>query len=69
MLRMIGYSDIAGFGFPKILATLAGNGWLEPELQEDTIFDQVTLMLKTDLKSGNILASGNERFKNYQENY
>lgn len=45
MLRMIGYGDTAGSGFPTILAAWAEKGWPEPELDEDTILDQVTLTL------------------------
>lgn len=46
MLRMIGYGDTAGSGFPTILAAWAEKGWPEPELEEDTILNQVTLTLK-----------------------
>ena len=46
MLRMIGYGDTAGSGFPTILAAWRNKGWPEPELEEDTILNQVTLILK-----------------------
>ena len=46
MLRMIGYGDTAGSGFPTILAAWAEKKWPEPELEEDTILNQVTLTLK-----------------------
>jgi len=46
MLRMIGYGDTAGSGFPTILAAWAEKNWPEPELEEDTILNQVTLTLK-----------------------
>ncbi len=45
MLRMIGFGDNAGSGFPKILNVWADNGWQCPELDEDTVMNQVTLTL------------------------
>ncbi|MCD8098871.1 MAG: hypothetical protein LUE31_12825, partial [Lachnospiraceae bacterium] len=45
MLRMIGFGDNAGSGFPKILNVWADNGWKRPELDEDTVMNQVTLTL------------------------
>ncbi len=52
MLRMVGFGDNAGSGFPTILATWEAEGWIEPELIEDTRLDQVTLVLKM-VKEGN----------------
>ena len=49
MLRMIGYGDNAGSGFPDILKTWKNYGLVEPELEEDTILNQVTLILKFDV--------------------
>ena len=46
MLRMVGFGDNAGSGFPTILATWNKEGWIEPELIEDTRLNQVTLVLK-----------------------
>ena len=46
MLRMVGFGDNAGSGFPTILATWKKEGWIEPELIEDTRLNQVTLVLK-----------------------
>ena len=46
MLRMSGYGDTAGSGFPTILAAWAEKSWPEPELEEDTILNQVTLILE-----------------------
>lgn len=46
MLRMVGFGDNAGSGFPAILATWKNAGWMEPMLEEDTRLNQVTLMLK-----------------------
>ena len=46
MLRMVGFGDNAGSGFPTILHVWNGEGWVEPELNEDTRLNQVTLTLK-----------------------
>ena len=52
MLRMIGYGDTAGSGFPTILAAWAEKNWPEPELEEDTILNQVTLTLRLGSNNG-----------------
>ena len=46
MLRMVGFGDNAGSGFPTILATWKKEGWIEPELVENTRLNQVTLVLR-----------------------
>ncbi len=46
MLRMIGFGDNAGSGFPAILSAWKNEGWIIPELKEDTRLNQVTLTLK-----------------------
>lgn len=46
MLRLVGFGDNAGSGFPTILDTWEKEGWVKPELMEDTNLDQVTLVLK-----------------------
>lgn len=46
MLRMVGFGDNAGSGFPTILATWESEGWIEPELVENTSLNQVTLVLR-----------------------
>lgn len=45
MLRMIGFGDNAGSGFPSILKTWKENGWATPELDENPVLNQVTLSL------------------------
>ena len=45
MLRMIGFGDNAGSGFPSILKTWKENGWLTPELNENSVLNQITLSL------------------------
>lgn len=52
MLRMVGFGDNAGSGFPSILATWEEEGWVQPELIEDTALNQVTLYLKMIPKYG-----------------
>ncbi len=46
MLRMVGFGDNAGSGFPTILATWEAEGWTQPELVENTSLNQVTLVLR-----------------------
>lgn len=46
MLRLVGFGDNAGSGFPDILKVWSDNGWEVPELVEDTVMNQVTLTLK-----------------------
>ncbi len=50
MLRMVGFGDNAGSGFPDILRIWADNGWEVPELVEDTVMNQVTLSLKVSVE-------------------
>lgn len=57
MLRMVGYGDNAGSGFPDILNIWKNYGFVEPELEEDTIMNQVTLILRFDA----IGASNNDK--------
>lgn len=45
MLRMVGFGDNAGSGFPTILAVWKEEGWIEPKLVENTTLNQVTLEL------------------------
>ena len=46
MLRMVGFGDNAGSGFPTILATWEKEGWIRPELIENTHLNQVKLVLR-----------------------
>lgn len=48
MLRLVGFGDNAGSGFPAILDTWEKEGWVKPELMEDTSLNQVALLLKMD---------------------
>lgn len=47
MLRMVGFGDNAGSGFPTILNVWKKGRWIEPQLLEDTRLNQVTLTLRT----------------------
>lgn len=51
MLRMIGFGDNAGSGFPDILKVWSDNGWKKPILEEDTVMNQVTLTLNYQIES------------------
>lgn len=48
MLRLVGFGDNAGSGFPTILDVWKSEGWIKPELIEDTNLDQVTLVMKME---------------------
>lgn len=51
MLRLVGFGDNAGSGFPTILAVWKSEGWVEPQLIEDTNLNQVTLVMKMERKA------------------
>ena len=51
MLRLVGFGDNAGSGFPTILAVWKSEGWIKPALIEDTNLDQVTLVMKMEKES------------------
>lgn len=59
MLRMAGYGDNVGSGFPTILSVWEKQGWEKPELIEDTILNQVTLVLK--MKQGKTAKKDDEK--------
>ena len=44
MLRLVGFGDNAGSGFPT-------EGWIEPLLIEDTNLNQVTFVMKMEKES------------------
>ena len=48
MLRLVGFGDNAGSGFPTILEVWKSEGWIEPLLIEDTNLNQVTLVMKME---------------------
>jgi predicted HTH transcriptional regulator len=61
MLRMVGFGDNAGSGFPEILKVWSDNGWEEPDLFEDTILNQVTLTLRKSAESADVSAESAEK--------
>ena len=68
MLRLVGFGDNAGSGFPTILAVWKSEGWIKPELIEDTNLDQVTLVMKMEKESDDKSADSAEKsadFSNY----
>ena len=50
-VRLVGFGDNAGSGFPTILDVWKSEGWIKPELIEDTNLDQVTLVMKMEKES------------------
>ena len=48
MLRLVGFGDNAGSGFPTILEVWKSEVWIEPLLIEDTNLNQVTLVMKME---------------------
>lgn len=48
MLRLVGFGDNAGSGFPTILEVWKSEGWIEPLLIEVTNRNQVTLVMKME---------------------
>ena len=51
ILRLVGFGDNAGSGFPTILDAWKSEGWIEPRLIEDTNLNQVTLVMKMEKES------------------
>ena len=51
MLRLVGFGDNAGSGFPTILEVWKSEGWIEPLLIEDTNLNQVTFVMKMEKES------------------
>lgn len=59
MLRLVGFGDNAGSGFPAILDAWEKAGWIKPELIENTSLDQVTLVMKME-KPENVIENVTE---------
>ena len=64
MLRLVGFGDNAGSGFPTILEVWKSEGWIEPLLIEDTNLNQVTLVMKMEKESDEELAEKSADSKN-----
>lgn len=70
MLRLVGFGDNAGSGFPTILAVWKSEGWIKPELIEDTNLDQVTLVMKMEKESDeNVIEISEEKIKQLMPKY
>lgn len=74
MLRLVGFGDNAGSGFPTILAVWKSEGWIKPELIEDTNLDQVTLVMKMEKESDenvieNVIEISAEKIKQLMPEY
>ena len=64
MLRLVGFGDNAGSGFPTILDAWKSEGWVEPQLIEDTNLNQVTLVMKMERVSDeNVIEISEEKIK------
>ena len=60
MLRMGGFGDNAGSGFPTILRAWENEGWVEPSLYEDTVLNQVVLHL-SKINKTNVLQKSDRK--------
>ena len=60
MLRMVGFGDNAGSGFPTILRAWENEGWVEPSLYEDTVLNQVVLHL-SKINKTNVLQKSDRK--------
>lgn len=74
MLRLVGFGDNAGSGFPTILDVWKSEGWITPELIEDTNLDQVTLVMKMEKKYDenvieNVIEISEEKIKQLMPEY
>ena len=74
MLRLVGFGDNAGSGFPTILDVWKSEGWIKPELIEDTNLDQVTLVMKMEKESDenvieNVIEISEEKIKQLMPKY
>ena len=68
MLRLVGFGDNAGSGFPTILDAWKSEGWVEPQLIDDTNLNQVTLVMKMERVSDenvieNVIEISEEKIK------
>ena len=61
MLRLVEFGDNAGSGFPTILGVWKSEGWIKPQLIEDTNLDQVTLVMKMEKESDDKSAESAEK--------
>lgn len=70
MLRLVGFGDNAGSGFPTILDVWKSEGWVEPQLIEDANLNQVTLVMKMERESDeNVIEISEEKIKQLMLEY
>ena len=68
MLRMVGFGENIGSGFPQIIAAWKETKWGEPELKNKIELDEVELILPLGQEqSGNSFRSNNDRKDDQQE--
>ncbi len=68
MLRMVGFGENIGSGFPQIIAAWKETKWGEPELKNKVELDEVELVLPLGQKqSGTSFRSNNDRKDNRKE--
>ena len=67
MLRLVGFGGNAGSGFPTILDVWKSEGWIKPELIEDTNLDQVTLVMKMEKESDDKSAENQQKNQQNQQ--
>ena len=61
MLRMVGFGENIGSGFPKIIAAWKETGWGEPELKNKIEVDEVELVLPVLASTTNVVKELTDR--------
>ena len=67
MLRMVGFGENIGSGFPKIIAAWKETGWGEPELKNKIEVDEVELVLPVSATANDIKDSQKSSQKSSQK--
>ncbi len=67
MLRMVGFGENIGSGFPKIIAAWKETGWGEPELKNKIEVDEVELVLPVSATANDIKDSQKSSQKSLQK--
>ena len=70
MLRMIGYGENIGSGFPKILSAWKDAGWAEPTLEDRLELNEVVITLPIPIREGASDTKGSQKSsqKKFAEN-
>ncbi len=55
MLRMVGFGENIGSGFPKIISAWKETNWGEPELKNKIELDEVELVLPVPAMTANVV--------------